>query len=309
MKSFSVIVLLFVITFHCSAQEISSSDLLFLQQKEDSLKGPALDIIQGRNTSDRFYADSNFTRLFIRALKTKNSFEYPFDSLVTISELYAPDSTFRIFTWQMVINENVIRQHGAIQMKTADGSLKLFPLIDKSDITQNVNDTIGNNLGWIGAIYYKIILTTYKNHNYYTLLGYDENNIRSTKKIIEVLNFVNGHPIFGGNYFSIENANTYQKSMARYIMEFKKEASPRLAFDENLNLIVMEHLISETNQPNKKWTYIPDGDYEGFKWINGKWVYLNKIFNEITPQGKEPIPTPLYTNPVEDPKKKNKDNL
>ena len=104
-----------------------------------------------------------------------------------------------------MINENTIRQHGAIQMKTADGSLKAFPLIDKSDVTINIADTIGNNKGWIGAVYYRIVETKSGNQTYYTLLGYDENNIRSNRKIIEVLNFVNDEPEFGGRFFSFEN--------------------------------------------------------------------------------------------------------
>ena len=293
MKLFSLLILIFVFTCSVHSQQLSKAGHTFLQQKEDSLKGPALKIIQGRNSSDRFMADSLFTRTFIRALKTPGSFQYPFDSLITISKLYAPDSSFRIFTWQMVINENIIRQHGAIQMKTADGSLKLFPLIDKSDITTNMADTVGNNFGWMGAVYYKIILTKYKDHPYYTLLGYDQNNIRSDKKIIEVLDFVNGAPVFGGRYFSIENGNVYTKNIARYVMEFKKETSPRLTYDADLNMIIMEHLVSESNQPDKKWTLIPDGDYEGFKWINGKWAYVSKIFNEVTPEGKVPMPTQI----------------
>ncbi len=296
---FSVFLLSLVLMANAiQAQKISSSDYSLLQQKEDSMQSPAMQIIQGRNTSDRFYADSNFTRILIRALKTPYSYYYPFDSLITISTLYAPDSSFRIFTWQMLINESVVRQHGAIQINTRDGSLKLFPLIDKSDITQNMADTIGNNLGWMGAVYYKIILTHYNNHPYYTLLGYDANNISSDKKMIEVLSFENGKPVFGGHYFSIENSNVYTKNIARYIIEYKKDAGPRLTFDNDLNMIVMEHLVSESNQPNKKWTLIPDGDYQGFKWVNGKWVYVNKIFNEVTPEGKAPLPNPILANPV-----------
>lgn len=315
MKFFSALVFTLFFSMHLSAQQITRAGYTFLQQKEDSLQNYSLKIIQGRNAADRFMADSNFTRIFIRALKTSNSFEYPFDSLISISKLYAPDSSFRIFTWQMLINENIIRQHGAIQMKTSDGSLKLFPLIDKSDITINMADTIGNNLGWMGAVYYKIILTKYKDHSYYTLLGFDQNNIRSDKKIIEVLDFVNGTPVFGGRYFSIENGNVYTKNIARYIMEFKKETSPRLTYDTDLNMIIMEHLVSESNQPNKKWTLIPDGDYEGFKWINGKWAYVSKVFNEITPEGKEPVPVPILKSteietpgakPVRPPVKKKK---
>lgn len=50
-------------------------------------------------------------------------------------------------------------------------------------------------------------------------------------------------------------------------------------------MIVMEHLISESNSPDKKYTLVGDGDYEGLKWINGKWVHVSKIFNEVTPEG------------------------
>ena len=136
----NLLVLLFV-SFTCIvsfAQGFSNAELKHLQQKEDSIRSYSVKIIQGINASDRLEADSTFTRMLVRALKIKNSFHYPFESLQTVSILYSPDSVFRIFTWQLVINENVIRQHGAIQMKTYDGSLKLYPLIDKSDVTTNV---------------------------------------------------------------------------------------------------------------------------------------------------------------------------
>lgn len=271
----------------------SKADIKILQQKEDSLRALAVQIIQGRNADDRFSADSSFTRMLVRALKTRHSFHYPFESFQTISVLYAPDSVFRIFTWQMVINENVIRQHGAIQMKTWDGSLKLYPLIDKSDVTGNVADTIGNHLGWIGAIYYKLIQKKSGNQNYYTLLGFDENNIRSSRKIIEVLHFTNDEPVFGGRYFSYEEDSVFKTSQSRYIMEYKKEAGPRLNYDTDLDMIIMEHLISESKEPHKKWTLVGDGDYEGFAWKNGKWVHVEKVFNVVTPDGQAPVPNPL----------------
>ncbi len=55
-------------------------------------------------------------------------------------------------------------------------------------------------------------------------------------------------------------------------------------------MIIMEHLHSPSNEPNKKWTLIPDGDYEGFKWDNGKWNYVSKVFNLITPENEPPTP-------------------
>lgn len=277
----------------CVAQKIATQDIKVLQKKEDSLKILSLKIIQGRTAAERFQADSAFTKMFVRALKIKNSFHYPFDSLITISKLSPPDSTFKIYTWQMVINDNVIRQHGAIQMRTADGSLKLFPLIDKSDITKNVSDTVGNNFGWIGAVYYRLIQTQAAGKNYYTLLGYDENNIRSNKKIVEVLAFENGEPIFGGSYFNFSDNASLKQNPGRLILEYKKNASPRLVYDKEQDMIIYEHLVSETGEAQKKYTYVGDGDYEGLKWKNGKWVHIDKVFTEVTREGNEPLPNPI----------------
>ena len=293
MKNLFLFILITINTVPSFAQRITKANERALQQKEDSLKNYSVKLIQGISSESRFNADSLFTKMFVRALKTNNSFYYPFDSLQTISRLCPADSSFRIFTWQMVINDNVIRQHGAIQMRTPDGSLKLYPLIDKSDITINIADTFANNMGWIGAVYYKIIQTRNNNQNYYTLLGYDENNIRSNRKIIEVLNFSNDEPTFGGRFFSFEEDSASRPAVSRYIMEYKKNAGARLTYDDELGMIICEHLESESNEPNKKWTYIPDGDYEGFKWKNGKWIHITKVFNQVTEEGKEPVPNPV----------------
>jgi hypothetical protein len=294
MKKLSVLVVFILCGFISFAQRITKADEKLLQKKEDSLKKLSVKLIQGITASDRFNADSIFTKILVRALKTPNSFYYTFDSLETISKLYAPDSSFKIFTWQMMINDNIIRQHGAIQMKTYDGSLKLFPLIDKSDVTINQVDTVGNNKGWIGAVYYNIIQKKSGNQNYYTLLGFDENNIRSNKKLIEVLHFDNDEPIFGGGrLFSFEEDSVFKTSIGRYIMEYKKTDGPKLNYDEEMDMIIVEHLISESNEPKKKWTYVGDGDYEGFKWKNGKWVHVEKIFDQVTPLGQAPVPNPV----------------
>ncbi len=283
----------FLLIGNVSFAQISTSNKKELQKKEDSLTTLSLQIIQGRTATERFIADSQFTKMFVRALKIKSSFYYPFDSLLTISKLVPEDSSFKIFTWQMVVNDYVTRQHGAIQMKTDDGSLKLFPLIDKSAVTKNVDDTVGNNFGWIGAVYYKLIEKYAFGKNYYTLLGYDENNINSNKKIIEMLTFNNGEPMFGGSYFSFQDNSVIKKNKARYIMEFKKDASPRLTYDPDQDMIIYEHLISESGEPQKKYTYIPDGDYEGLKWMDGKWVHIQKVFTQKTIEGQEPVPQPI----------------
>lgn len=291
-KIFFLLLIVFI-AGNSFGQQITRSDRELLRNMEDSMKIVSREIIQGRSAESRFIADSQFTKMLVRALKVKNSIQYPFDSLLSISKLSPKDSSFKIFTWQLVINENLVRQHGAIQMKTNDGSLKLFPLIDRTSQIEKPEDTIANNFGWVGAVYYQLIEKKAFGNTFYTLLGYDENNMSSNKKIIEILTFNNAEPQFGGSNFSFRDNSLNKKSVARYIMEYKKDASPRLTYDADMDMILFEHLISETGEINKKYTYIPDGDYEGLKWKDGKWVHINKVFTEVTPEGEAPLPRPI----------------
>lgn len=279
------------IAYAMAQETIAPNDIKFLKKKEDSLKLLSRKIVSSATFDERWKSDSTFTKVFIRALKTKNSYLYPFDS-VNISKLSSPDDKFKIFTWQINIDGDKVRQHGAIQMKTDDGSLKLFPLIDKSDNIEDVSNFVGDNLNWVGALYYKIVKTSFSGKEYYSLLGFDDYSIKSSKKYIDILRFENGKPIFGENIF-VTPANA---ANARYTIEYKRDANTKLVYDDESKMIVVEHLISESNQPTKKWTYIPDGDYDGFKWENGKWVFVEKLYNQITPLGKEPVPAPIRDN-------------
>jgi hypothetical protein len=193
----------------------------------------------------------------------------------------------------MVVDDNFTKQNGAIQMKTEDGSLKLFPLIDRSDRIDNIDDTITNNQSWVGAIYYKLIAVKKNNIPYYTLIGFDENNVRCNRKIIELLHFQDGQPVFGDIVFSFPADTVCNRNAARYIMTYKKDAAPRLRYDEDLNIIIKEHLISLSNEPDQSWTLVGDGDYEGFKWENNTWKFIRKIYNEITPRDQVPKPKPV----------------
>ncbi len=259
-----------------------------LQQIEEELKPLAYAILNEDQFIDRFKADSAFTRGLVRALRTPHSFRYRFDSLVTISQQYAPDSSFRIFTWQLQMEDmNHFRQKGAIQMRTTDGSLKLIPLFDASKFTEAPFDSVRTQQNWIGAVYYNIIQTTYNNRKYYTLFGYDEHDARSTRKWMEVLTFdVNGNPQFGGRYFNYREDDIKPKQPAfRFCLEYKKDANAKLNYDPELNMIVMAHLVSEEGDNKKKHTLVPYGTFEGFKWLGGKWVHQADI-TEVNPDGR-----------------------
>jgi len=274
-----------------SGKHISAKEKLQFIKQQDSLKIFANDIVNAPEPNQRFRADSNFIKMLVRTLKIPNSFYFPFDSLQTISKLYAPDSSFRIFTWQIKKDVYVFLQRGAIQMRTADGSLKLFPLHDVSMFTKKPQDSVRNANNWIGAIYYRIIQKNFNGKNIYTLLGFDDFTINSNKKWMEVLTFNDkGEPVFGGPYFSFKNdsAKVSRKQADRFYIEYKKEASTTFNYDSSLNMIVYDHLISETEEPARKESYVPDGDYEGFSWTNGQWLHVPKVFTTTMQDGQFP---------------------
>ncbi|HVI46664.1 MAG TPA: hypothetical protein VM802_17430 [Chitinophaga sp.] len=290
----------FIATCGClHAQKPDAPGYTSLRKSQDTLQRLSQEVFGGKGNEGREKAVEQFIPTLVRALKTKYSFRFPFDSLKTVSIQYPQDSTFRIFTWALERETGFYRHYGAIQMNTPDGQLKLFPLFDASDFITNT-DTITGNKTWYGCLYYNIIQRHYFNQEYYTLIGWDANNPRSQKKILEMLTFKNGAPVFGGPFFSFSEDSVPKPMRNRFLMEYKKESTATLNYNKELDMIVFDHLVSESNEPAKKYTYVSDMDYEGFKWKAGKWVHVDKVFHDAIPQGKgAPVPIPL------DQKKKN----
>ncbi|MCL6523841.1 MAG: hypothetical protein K6T34_04180 [Thermoflavifilum sp.] len=257
-----------------------------LQEKEDTLKQLAYELVNARDELARKAANDAFIPVLVRALKIRGSFYYPFDSLREISILYPPDSSFRIFSWQFAQTFGMYRYYGAIQMNLRDGSLRLFPLFDNSIFTHHLADTITGPNGWIGCIYYRLIETKYRNKTYYTLFGFNGNSLLSNKKILEPLSFVGHEPVFGAPIFSLPDG-----IHNRFVLEYKKDGNASMNYDDDLKMIVYDQLVPLHNEPEKKYTYVPDGNYEGFKWENGKWVHVSKVFPNY--QGPTPIPLPF----------------
>jgi hypothetical protein len=151
-------------------------------------------------------------------------------------------------------------------------------------------DSIRTRRNWIGAIYYRIIEKSYQGVNYYTLLGFDDYSSSSNKKWMEVLTFSpSGEPVFGGPYFSFQDDSVRKPVRYRFNIEYKKDASTRFNYDPQMDIVLFDHLVPEGDEPERKDSYIPDGDFEGFKWKDGMWVHIEKqIFNFKLKDGQFP---------------------
>lgn len=286
---------------------LTKQNLARLKKSEDTLKALQeiwmYDTLSLENRKNACYA---FIPKFLQALKTDNSYLYPFDSLTHISKIYSPDSTFRIFTWQLHYPKGNFRYYGLIQMKSE--KLKIFPLRDLRDTLGYRTQEILSPENWYGCVYYNIVRTTINRQPYYTLFGFEGANFISRRKVLEILHFKNGVPKFGAPLFQFKRDTMVTSkeldTLNRFFLEYKWDANPRMNYDPELEVIVYSHLVP----PNEKaegayFAYVPDGQYEGFKWIKNHWQWISKIFTfSIGEMDNPPIPAPLFGAPGKQPK-------
>lgn len=263
-----------------------------LEDREDSLSLLADQMVNARDAGTRYKACMQFIPQLVRALETPYSFRYPFDSLKVVSIVYPPDSSFRIFTWGITPNNGVTyRFYGTLQMNTPDGKLKLFPFFDNTEYTHDL-DTITSNKAWIGALYYRILENRRPDGQpLYTLFGWHGYNFRSNQKLLEALRFQDGQPVFGAPVFDFSRDSVPGATRNRFLLIYSREGGAGLNYDPDEKLIVYDHLVSLNGKPEEKYTLVPDGTYEGFKWENGAWVHLSRIFHTVSE--KPPMPRPL----------------
>ena len=308
MKKLLFVYLLFIVCSTLKAQDLESpilpQDLEAIQQLEDTLGLLSFIIINDSIENNRFAACHKFIPTLVEALKHKNSFDYPFKRLQSVSIQYPADSTFRIFTWQLYVDQGLYHYYGAIQMNRPE--LQLIPLFDRSgDIEEeNLEYHNSSNDEWYGSIYYNIWQFENQKGPYYLLFGYDRKEFFHKRKIIDVLYLREGKAYFGAPVFvSDVPTNSFRKS--KIVLDYSAEATVGCNYDEFLEMIIFDHLQeSATAVPNQGSANLPDGTFEGFKLENGIWKYIPKVFHTVVDEAPR-------ENPILDTRDKNifgKDN-
>lgn len=268
---------------------IAAEDLQKLRAYEDSLVATADSMMLGAMPEDRLETTYKFVRQLKSALSVRNSFVYPFDSLAKYINIIAPDDkAFRIFNWSVAADANALRYYGAIQMPDAD--LKLYGLNDQSaNIQKGVMDSVLEGGRWFGALYYRIMPVTVDGQKAYTLFGLNAGNPLSNRKVLDLLWFSGKGPVFGGKVFGIRSPDTRQQAV-RFVMEYKKSVVAALNYNPEMNAIYFDRLESDANDPGRKYTYVPTGQYDGFRWQNGEWTFVQDLIPvTILKDGENPI--------------------
>lgn len=258
---------------------------------QDSLQKISNMLFEGATNANRYEQNAKFIKTLVNALKTPGSFDFAFDSLKTISIVKSPDKAFRIFSWYVPTEEGTYRFFGTIQMATADGTLKLYPLLDDTEhITDN--NQVTTNKAWYGARYYEIVpMEVSGKKTSYILLGWKGNNNKTSKKVIDVLSFENDKIEFGKPIFQDQKDKPVKN---RIVFEYNKLNSMTLRFDKNEKMIVFDHLAPfDPNMVGNFEYYASDSSFDGYKKTGDKMKLAENIELKNDPNALDE----LYTDP------------
>lgn len=285
MSIFKFVIIFFV--FFKLSYSVNGQEILSFKNSEDSIC-TYFDRIKGSDDSSKILYNRHIYKLFKEALAKPESFLYGFDSLKAVGKLTAPDQLFRIITWNIALTDGTYKYYGIIQVRNEkEQTVRLYDLTDKTEEIENPENLVLSAGKWYGALYYKILKNKVDNYTYYTILGLRYHNLFTTAKVIEVLHFNQfDNPVFGAPIFLVD-----KKIKHRMVFQFSARATMNLTYNENLKMIVFDHLSpSESKYTGQYMYYGPDFSYDGFLFKDKKWQYQTNLDLKRTEPVKEKTP-------------------
>lgn len=287
---FFVCILIFDSSQSQKSSQINPSQYGYVMTIEKKMQRIGYQLLGDTNQENRLKGAREFVKLLVEALRIENSFRYKFDSLPYLAKVYPEDSSFRIFTFQVMLKNYTYVHYGAIQLNRKE--VKLIPFKDYSDTFPTTPKGFFTNKNWYGAVYYKIFTKSVNNRPLYFLFGYDQNDVLSDKKYIEPMQILGdsiakfGYPIFEKRLppstvldpktkKSLTSANPKApKLLNRYVLDYRKGGTAALKYEKDKNRIVFEHLAPVDKKSYEVgYMMLSDGTYEGFVWQNNHWLW------------------------------------
>jgi len=277
---------LFLSTFSSFGQrlKVGKSDSTYIdsiRNYEYQLEGLSYNIINGSDKVERITSCYYFIETLKNTLQIPNSFDYEFDLLKTVSSIRSDDGTFRIFTWNLLLDSGKYMYFGAIQMNNPD-SLELYGLYDSSDYNKDIFYGQFDNRHWMGALVYQVHHYRWKKQDYYITFGWDGQDDKTNRKIIDVLWFnEEGQPNFGEEIFDFDG-----DLQSRIIFDFNDRAAMLCRYDDFEDAIVFSNLVPINPMMKGIYqNYVPDGTYDYLKFEKGIWRRYKMIFDDRKKNG------------------------
>lgn len=249
------------------------TDTTFFRQQEEMLIELYNKISSAQGT-EKQKAELAFQETMLNVLKNKDSFHFKFDSLKRIGRITSDDKKLVLFTWN-IPHGMFHNYYGIIQYYSKkEKKLYVYPFKEEPGKLKKFPQSQADISGWPGALYYKIVTTKHKGLVYYTLLGFNFNDLLSNYKLIEVMAFdEHSYPYFPQRMFMYKG-----KVQNRIILEYAEQANVTVDYNENMKMVVFDHLSpARPSLQGKYQFYGPDFSYDGFLFEDGIWLHKSDI--------------------------------
>ena len=228
----------------------------------------------GSSDQEKLKANADFIELWDYVLDDPKSLKYDFEQLTSFPILTSKDKKLRIINWYIPLSNNTNKYFAIVQYYNSKKEYKVEYLKPLEGEVKLANTLKLNNSQWIGALYYNLTHFKRGKKDYYLLLGWDGNDERSNKKIIDVLS-ISKSLTFGAPIFRHQ-----KKRYHRFILEYKEDAAVSVKFNEKIQSIVFPHLIPISDDLTGLYDfYIPDGSVDAFELKNGTFKFKENITN------------------------------
>jgi hypothetical protein len=251
---------------------------------EDSLKRLALSIVEPENDFERLTINHEFLSLLKEVLEMYGSFQFPFDSLATVSRLRAPDGSFRIFTWYVPLQNNRFEYFGFFQSHdTRRNESQLFTLHDRGAEQDDFMNKSLDHDNWYGAYYLELIHKRHRRNDYYILLGWRSDNPLTRKRIIEPIQQLGGgRPSFGQPVFRYQDNRLRRvifEYSARVSMSMRYESHPIETGRRMTDMIIFDRMAPTHDYLEGRYQfYVPETNiFDSFVFDEGKWIFTPDI--------------------------------
>jgi hypothetical protein len=258
-----------------------------LPELEQKAQNAAYSMLHGKTLEEREKSQAELKTALEAIFKDPEAFGYEFSVLQSVSVLQPRDKAFRLFTWQLFVDDKTYRYGGYIFLSKG----KFIELKDAAKQTRNPENAVLGPDRWYGALYYDILPFQQNGKTAYALLGYNAHSFFSRMKVFDVLTFgLNDKPSFGAPVIEVQLATGRTTKVKRFLMKYAAAASARLHWDPDYQMIVFDHLIFGEDCPEGPLNF-PDGSQCAFKYHKGIWNFVEKLV-EYTPLDEAPRPKP-----------------
>ncbi|NNE27084.1 MAG: hypothetical protein HKN09_09595 [Saprospiraceae bacterium] len=243
-------------------------------------------MVNAQEVTTRSLAHQKFENILEAYLDSTDLTSIDLGFLKWASVLQPDDKSFTLISWQAELKDYNYA-YGAYVI-VGDSIVKF----NQTDLPMNQIDAMMiEPSDWYGALYYNLLPLS---EGRYTIFGFNGSGKWMNTKIADVLTINDDGSIKLGAaiYEDKGSPGTFQE---RLVFQYSSDASFNLNYNPGLKLIVNDHLIQRIGRLEGQGPVnLPDGSYEGYEMKEGKWYYVEKIYEHKYDEA--PRPKPVLNN-------------